>query len=488
MQNRTLRALLVACSGLSLLTSCVTNPATGQKDFTPLMSPAQERALGVQEHPKLLAEFGGAYPDPKISGYVAQVGAQMAANSELPNLGFTFTLLNSQVINAFALPGGYVYISRQLLALMNSEAELASVLGHEVGHVTARHSAKRYNQQVFSNLAAVGLGIALGSQQVAQVASQVSQLATLSYSRDQEFQADDLGIRYITRGGYDPYAAAAMLNSLGAGTDLDTRIAGKGQQQVPSWARTHPLSADRVTRAGRTADATQVAPGSRPTRSDAFLDAIDGLLVDDDPAQGVIKGTRFLHPTLRLSFQAPDGFKLQNSPQAVVIQGASGQAQFAGGALKPGDSLGDYVGALWSSLTGAAAPPPMSTTMAGLPAARASGRLNGQSGPVDVQIVAYRWSSDRAYHFITVSKGGQSGSFEPMLNSLKRLSDDEVKGITARRIKVVTVGPNDTIESLSRRMAYPDYQQQRFTVLNALAGPADLKARKRVKLIVEASS
>lgn len=486
MKNRFTRVFALACSGLSLLTSCVTNPATGGKDFTPLMSPAQERALGVQEHPKMLAEFGGAYPDPKISGYVAEVGARMAANSELPNLGFTFTLLNSDIVNAFALPGGYVYISRQLLALMNSEAELASVLGHEVGHVTARHSTKRYNREVFSNLAAVGLGIALGSNQIAQAASQVSQIATLSYSRDQEFQADDLGIRYIARAGYDPYAAAAMLNSLGAQTSLDTRITGKTPDQTPSWARTHPLSADRVTRAGHMADTTQVAPGTKPTNSDAFLNAIDGLLVDDDPAQGVVRGTHFLHPGLRLGFKAPDGFRLQNSAQAVAVQGAAGQAQFAGGALQQGESLNSYVSVLWSSLTGAAGPTPLAATIAGLPAARASARLNGQSGPVDVQIVAYRWSESQAYHFITIARAGQSGQFEPMLNSLKRLSDEDLRGIRARRIKVVAVGPSDTLESFAKRMAYPDYQVQRFTVLNALAGPDDLKARKRVKLVVEA--
>ncbi|TXG83502.1 MAG: peptidase M48 Ste24p [Sphingomonadales bacterium] len=480
------RSVTVGCACLGLLTSCVTNPATGEKDFTPLMSPAQERALGVQEHPKMLAEFGGAYPDPKISGYVAEVGGRMAANSELPNLGFTFTLLNSDIVNAFALPGGYVYISRQLLALMNSEAELASVLGHEVGHVTARHSARRYNREVFGNLAAVGLGIALGSNQIAQAASQVSQIATLSYSRDQEFQADDLGIRYITRAGYDPYAAAAMLNSLGAQTSLDARITGKNADQTPSWARTHPLSADRVVRAGRMADASQVAPGSKPTNSEAFLDTIDGLLVDDDPTQGVVQGTRFLHPTLRFGFQAPDGFRLQNSPQAVVIQGASGQAQFAGGALQPGQSLADYAGALWSSLTGSAGPVPVGTTLSGLPAARAGARLNGQSGPVDVQIVVYRWSDTKVYHFITLAKAGQSSAFEAMLNSLRRLSDQDVRGIKVKRIRVIAVGPGDSIESLARRMAYPDYQVQRFTVLNALAGPEDLKTRKRVKLVVEA--
>jgi predicted Zn-dependent protease len=458
------------------------------------MSRSAEKRIGAQEHPKMMAEFGGPYKVDAISGYVAQVGGRMAANSDWPNEAFTMTLLNSKVINAFALPGGYVYISRQLLGLMNDEAELASVLGHEVGHVTARHSAKRYDRQMWGQLATIGAAV-LGGGQWAQLIGQGTQLYTLSYSRNQEFQADDIGVRTMARAGYDPFAAADMLRSLGAQDALDQRLMGRdaNAQQTPTWARTHPLTGDRVTRAVSQARATKVAEGATPRRRDEFLRAIDGLLMDDDAEQGFVRGRTFSHPKLGMTFTAPNGFYLTNTNEAVIAQSQQGQAIFSGGKLAEGESLDNYLGRVWTGLAGQQAPrlpQAQPTRINNLDAAVTATQVQRQNGrTLNVALVAYRWGATDGYHFVFISPaelGTQmDGQFREMANSMRRLTAEEAGRLTERKIRVVTVGSGDTAESLSRRMAYTDMQMDRFLVLNRLSGPNDLRAGQKVKLIVD---
>lgn len=248
-------------------------------------APAQEvrslsetdRAQGAAAHPKLVAQYGGAYNGPQAA-FVRRVGQRIAVESGLSNKGsdFTVTLLDSPVENAFAIPGGYIYITRQLLALMTSEAELASVLGHEVGHVAARHSASRNKRATFGSILAAGAGILTGSELASRAVGAGAQLYTLSYGRDQEYQADALGIRYMAAAGYDPYAAADILAALDASTTLSAQAAGKTGRSVPTWASTHPNSRDRVERAARLAAETNW-PDKAPAQDVAFLRMLDGL-------------------------------------------------------------------------------------------------------------------------------------------------------------------------------------------------------------------
>lgn len=214
--KRTLTAAFAAL-GLLLLSvpGCVTtNPATGQQELTPFMSPAEESRIGAEEHPKMVARFGGVYDDIEIGAYVAEIGGRLVKNSELPNQEFRFTVLNSPDVNAFALPGGYVYVTRGLLALANSEAEFAGVLAHEIGHVTARHAAQRYNRAIATSLGTAILGAIVQSSGVDQLAQLGGELYLKGFSREQEFQADTLGVRYMSRAGYNPEAQASFLRSL----------------------------------------------------------------------------------------------------------------------------------------------------------------------------------------------------------------------------------------------------------------------------------
>lgn len=487
---------LSAIALLAVLGSCTTTPASGRREFTPFMSKSQEQSIGQSEHPKLLAEFGGAYRNDKVAGYVAQVGGRVLQNSETPNASFTFTVLDSSVVNAFALPGGYVYISRQLLALMNDEAELASVLGHEIGHVTDRHTAKRYNTQMLGGLGSLLVGVLTGSGELAQLAGQAAQVYTLSYSRDQEFRADKLGIRYISKAGYDPVAASNMLATLGAQDALEARISGRNNAEaVPSWARTHPLTGDRVARAQNLVKETGIQPGALPRNRDAFLAAIDGMLVDDSAEQGFVRGRTFAHPKLKLTFTVPQGYNLQNGERAVTAVGPGNtQVMFAGGPLRSGQGLDGYIAELWQGLTkGQAGPAPGASRrqVNGLDVAIGSRRVASQGGQLDVTLVAYGWSATQAYHFIIVtpaqSTGQLQGDLEDMIRSLKRLSDQEAAQYKERRIKVVTVQKGQTAQQLAGRMAYDDHRLERFLVLNGFDRPEEVRPGEKVKLIVYAS-
>jgi len=456
---------------------------------------AREKAQGQEANPQLLAEYGGKLQG-RAADYVAGVARRVAVQSGLSNAASDFTpaLLNSSVNNAFAIPGGYIYITRQLLALMNDEAELAGVLGHEVGHVAARHSAKRQaaatRNGLFGGLLQLGAGLLLGNGALGSLANQGigqgTNLLTLGYSRAQETQADDLGVRYLAAAGYDPMAMGGALSALQAQTNLDARIKGVSARTGPSWTSTHPDPGKRVVRADAQAARTDHTGGVR--NRDAFLSAIDGIIVDDDPREGVVDGTRFRHPYLKVTFTAPQGFALSNGSDAVTIAGSGGQATFSGGALS--GSLDPYVASVFSKLSPDAKLDlgrVQRVKMGRFDAAVASLNANVQGGgQVQVTVVAYQTAPATAYSFTLLTPAGSGvGPFGSMLESFATMTDAEAAAIIRpRRLSIVTVGPSDTVASLSARMAYPDYREERFRVLNALAPGEPLAAASKVKLVV----
>lgn len=450
-----------------------------------------EARQGAEYHPQLLAEFGGAMSGPHAQ-YVEQVGKNIAVQSGLGNAreSFTVSLLNSPVNNAFAIPGGYIYTTRQLVTLMNSEAELAAVLGHEVGHVAARHSQRRQAAAQKNTLLGLGgailSGLLLGDSGLGQTLSrtflQGSQLLTLKFSRKQELEADGLGIDYLGRAGYDRRAMGTVLASLAAQNALDARLSGQ-DANVPEWASTHPDPASRVqsalTRAG--------APGtSSVVNRDTFLNRIDGLRYGDDPAQGVIEGSTFIHPDLRLAFTAPQGFYMVNGTRAVSIQGQAGKAQMTTAAYN--GNLESYVRSAFAAAGGqnsTLAPQTIErTTVNGLPAVFGTARVNSGNSQVDLVVFAYEFARDQAFHFVAIAPAGRAGTFNPMFQSMRRISAAEAGAVVPRKLQVVTVARGDTVASLARRMAYDSAQEERFRVLNALAGTATVTPGQKVKLVV----
>ncbi|MFZ1743529.1 MAG: M48 family metalloprotease [Pontixanthobacter sp.] len=452
-----------------------------------------ESQQGAEFHPQLLAEFGGTYQGPQAA-YVEQIGKNIAVQSGLGNArdSFTVSLLNSPVNNAFAIPGGYIYSTRQLVALMNNEAELAGVLGHEVGHVAARHSQRRQAASQKNTLIGTGLailsGVLLGDSQIGNTLSkgflQGSQLLTLKFSRSQELQADELGIEYLTKAGYDPNAMATVLQSLADQNALDAQLQGRDSANIPAWASTHPDPASRV----RTA-ITKAAGGTGTTNRDTFLTRIDGITYGDDPKQGVVEGRQFIHPELRLSFTAPDGFYMVNGSQAVSINGQSGQAQFSLASYN--GNMDTYINNVFASLSSdqqKITPTSIQrTTVNGIPAAYGTAKVKSGSNTVDVVVFAYEFAKDRAYHFATIAQSGQASAFTPMFNSMRRITQAEANAIVPRVIDVVTVKRGDTIQSLANRMAYDSGKVERFRVLNGLSSTDNLQTGQKVKIVIRGS-
>ena len=450
----------------------------------------KDKQQGAQAHPQLVAEFGGAVTGAQAT-YVENVGKNIAVQSGLSNAkgDFTVTFLNSPVNNAFAIPGGYIYVTRQLVGLMNNEAELAGVLGHEVGHVAARHAAKR--QSAATRNAVIGVlgqilsGVVLGSGTAGQIGQQLfsqgSQMLTLKYSRGQETESDNLGIDYLRRAGYDPRAMSTVLQSLANQNALEARLMGS-TNRVPAWASTHPDPASRVRAAASRAGTATTGRTDR----DLFLRNINGVMYGDDPKQGVVEGRKFTHPDLKLTFNAPDGFYMVNGTRSVAISGQSGKGEFTGAAYS-GD-LDAYIRAAYAGLSeqGKPAITPSSierTTVNGIPAAYGSARVQGSSGQLDVVVFAYEFSKTQAFHFLAISNAGSIATFNPMFASMRRITVAEAAAVKPRKLVVVTATAKDTLQSLASRMAYTDAQMDRFLVLNALTANSKIAAGQKVKIV-----
>jgi predicted Zn-dependent protease len=472
----------------------VENPATGEMEYTTL-SPEREKQIGEQQHPLILQQFGGEYPDPELQAYVDRVGSQLAAASDLPDAEFTFTLLDTDVPNAFALPGGYVYITRGLLTLAENEAEMAGVLGHEIGHVTARHSAQRQTRAtgagVLATLGTIGAAI-LGGEMAGQLAQQVTgvgaQAYLAGYSREQELEADQLGIRYLARAGYDARAMASFLEKLNEHSELQQRLAGsEGDPGVMSWFATHPRTLDRVEQA------IEEIGGSADGRigHDEYLAQIDGLVYGENPKQGVVRGRQFIHPDLGFAFEAPRGFQLVNTPQAVIGRDREGRQMLFTLADPDGRSLEDYVAGPGLQQVARLAQAEVSSPRGvqtfevdGMPAASASATLRRGNSLADVGLAAIE-AGDSVYQFIFISPGEMSRdearAYLATVESFRRLDEEEAAQFEARRIRVV---PGETVEDSAARMAVEAAPREHFRILNYLALQDGLEPGEKVKLVV----
>jgi predicted Zn-dependent protease len=474
-------AALALAALLPLASACTTAPATGERIFTGGLSLQEGKKLGAEQHPKLLKQFGGAYDDRDLQNYVSSIGNLLAQTSELPRIEWTFTVLNSPVVNAFALPGGYVYVSRGLIALADNEAQLASVLAHEIGHVTARHSAQRYGSQQLAGVASVLTGALLG-RPAAQATAALSQVAIASYSREQELEADTLGIRYLTRAGYDPDASAAFLAKLQAESELRAELSGNPDAANDfSLLRTHPRTMARVQEAMARARTTRVADPM--TARAVYLPKLDGLLYGHGPEQGFVRGTRFLHPELRLAFEVPSGFRMRNGQRQVTARGPGGIMVFAAAPKAGGRDPALYLRDVWAQ--GKRLQALTRIEVNDMPGATALARARIQGGVRTVRLAAVRYDRDTTYRFLFVpdDAGPPERLADTVLRSFRKLSAAEARGLEPRRLRLRTVQPGDTQDSLARRLPYDDLPLRRFRVLNGLEPGARLKPGQTVKLV-----
>ena len=318
---------------LFILVSCAKNPVTGKRDFM-LLSESQEIAMGQQSDPDIIGFFG-LYEDPKLQKFIEEKGQEMAAISHRKNLKYEFKIVDSPVVNAFAVPGGYVYFTRGIMAHFNNEAEFAGVLGHEIGHITARHSAKQYSNAMLAQIGLVaGMVLSPEFAQFADLAQNGIGLLFLKFGRDAESQSDKLGVEYSTKINYDAREMAGFFQT------LDRLSAQSGGEEVPTFLSTHPDPADREAKVAKLAEdwRRKTKASSLEVNRDSYLKMIDGIVYGEDPKQGFVEQGVFYHPVLKFQFPLPQSWTFQNTPQQVQMASTDGKAMMIL-TLAPGESL-----------------------------------------------------------------------------------------------------------------------------------------------------
>ncbi len=479
--KQTIKAGLIV--GLLGVAACSVNPATGDRQFTALLPAANEAQVGAQEHAKVEQAYGKFMTGP-IAEYVSEIGRKIAANTERKDVQYKFYVVDSAEVNAFALPGGYIYVSRGLLTLANSEAELAAVIGHEIGHVTARHAAERMSQGFVVGLGAAVLGAASGSSGVAQAASVGSNLYISSYSRGQETESDELGVRYLARAGYNPKAMSDFLRSLDAQSKLDAREAGRNGSGF-NYFSTHPLTAQRVQQAG--AEATKFAASDKENRA-RYLSKINGMTYGDSAAQGFARGNTFYHPEIGFAFSVPQGSKIQNGTSQVAANHPNGTVILFDTAKVQGspDPL-SYLKQSW--LRNEGSHDAESITINNMRAATASFSGNVQGKAVTIRLVTIEWKPGEFFRFQMAIPKGVSNAFMSELKkatySFRRLSDSEKKTIQPKKLYVLQAPSGATVASMANKMDVDGNKTEKFLVLNGMTSNDRIIAGQPYKIVVD---
>jgi predicted Zn-dependent protease len=480
------RLRLLAFLVLAFAVAMPAPPAFAQRQQRQAAQQAQQAF--PEEVQAAVTQFGGLYQDAELQRYVESIGRLLVSTTETPNDPFTFGLLDSDIVNAFSMPGGYVFVTRGLLALANNEAELASVIGHEIGHVTARHASSRQTRGVIAQLGAGLLGALLGNPNIANAAGMGAQLYLQKYSRDQEFEADQRGVGYMARVGYDTRAAPAFLASLEAWMQLEGKVAGHAMGDAAyNMLADHPRTVDRVERARELAMSNQ--PKNAMVERQIYQKKIDGLIFGDDPKQGVVRDRLFIHPALRFAFEVPQGFHISNTPSQVHAEGPGGAAIVFDQSPRPFQGPPDeYIARAWASNLRLDSIERISVN--GMDAATAATRAQTQDGQVaDIRLVAIRFDASTYYRFLFVSPPNVtarvSDAFRRTTYSFRRLGEKEVEGIRPMRIRTVTARPGDTVDTLSARMPFAELRRERFMVLNGLDQPSQLAPGEMFKVVTQ---
>ena len=485
--------LLAVVAGVGLWTvACATNPVTGNREFV-FMSEQQEIALGQQADAEVRQEMG-VYDDPALIGYVEEVGYQLAEASHRPELPWTFTIVDSPAINAFALPGGYIYLTRGIMAYLGDEAELAGVLGHEIGHVTARHSVQAYSRATGAQLGLL-LGqifvppmrtAPYGAPNLTDLAGSGLGLMFLKFGRDDEKQADRLGAEYAAAAGWDPQGVSDMLSTL---TEIDEISDRRG---TPNWLSTHPDPADRVAEVAPTVDAVRAAadPAEFTVDRREYLERIDGMRFGDNPEQGVVRGSTFLHPALMFEVDFPDGWEIQNSDTVVLAKQPGReyymllqQAQNVRGRTLEEIAADSMRGAGYRLQSSSKA------TINGLDAVIGfyQGEVSGV-GTVFARAAFIRHGRQEVYVLAGVGPNTDFNVIEreidEALRSFRRLSQDEADRIVPNVIALHEVGTGDTWQAIAQHEGAEIVNAATLAIMNGYPVNEQPRAGDVIKIVV----
>jgi len=463
---------------------CSRNPVTGKKELS-FMSTSQELAMGAQSDPQVVAEFG-LYEDAKLQAFIDEKGQKMAKVSHRPDLDYEFKILNSPVVNAFALPGGYIYFTRGILAHFSNEAEFAGVLGHEIGHVTARHGAQQYTNQMLSQIGLiVGLVVSPTVRQFADEISQGVQLMMLSNSREHESQSDQLGVEYSTKIGYDANQMANFFQTIGRISE------SSGAGEIPTFLSTHPNPADRFTRVHQLAEEWQdklKLPGYKVNR-DSYLDMIDGLIYGEDPREGYTDNHVFYHPEMRFSFPYPSGWLLLNAPTQIQMAPRDQNAMMIFG-FASGKTLSEAADAFVQQY-GLNVSETNNKTVNGYPSLQMVAEQVNENNPAEsVRLVVYFYqdkNNNNIYQMLGVAPRQEFNKFSNYflftMDNFKTLTDPQRINVRPEKIKIVNIPSAMTLEQALRRNNMPTKRFDELAILNSMQLTDQLKANSKIKVI-----
>ncbi len=461
-----------------LLAGCAVNPATGHRELM-LVSESEEIELGRRYDTEVIASVG-LYPEPALQTYIQQLGVRLAATSERPSLPWTFRVVDDPAVNAFALPGGFIYVTRGIMAHMTSEAQLAAVLGHEIGHVTARHSAAQMSKQQLATF-----GLAIGSiassriERYSGIAGQALGVLFLKFSRDNENQADELGVRYSSRANYDAREMAGVMRLL----DRVSASEGGGGR-LPEWLATHPNPGNRLEHINSLIASSQQNFSGAIVNRDAYERRLNGVVFGVNPREGFFKEATFYHPDLRFHIAFPSGWKTFNTKQAVAGQNTEQNAVIELTLVK--QSSADLAARAFLSGTGIQGGTPTRGSVSGLTTTEAAFAASTESGTVrgSVLFVEYGTNVYRLLGYGTEAGwSGYQAVVQRTLRSFGRLTDPAILNVQPQRVDVITVDRRTTIAQLAQQRPSP-VPAATLALINQVDATTPLEPGRIVKWVV----
>lgn len=472
-------------AAIILIPSCAVNPVTGKRQLM-LVSENQEIAMGREYDPQVLATFG-EYKDEALYSFMEKIGTEMGLISHRPNLKYHFKILDTPVVNAFAVPGGYIYFTRGILAKFNNEAELVGVMGHEMGHITARHTAVQQSRAQLGQILLLGGMIASEDfRQLAGVAMQGMQLLFLSFSRENEREADRLGVEYTAKVNYDAYKMADFYQVLQKMT-MESHQGG-----VPTFLSTHPDPGDRYNAVKRDAGEWQQKLGHSDWKVNAnnYLQMIDGMVYGEDPRQGYVEGNVFYHPELKFRFGFPAGWKLENSPFQVSMAPQDGKALIIF-KLAQGKSLDEAAQTALQQLK-LEVTENKRTTINGMPAIATVSKLvsqNQNTGQQQTLLVLSYFIDDNGMYYMFHGVSAETDfpaylrSFESTMTQFARLTDPSKINVVPERVQVRSVKRSATLSETFRDLGVPQQRMNEMALLNNLELTDRVEAGRQIKIV-----
>ena len=472
-----LLVLLAACSSFMGAPGVAVSHTEGQG--APVVASPDDNeddAIGAREHPRIIASYGGIYSDRQAEIMLARIVGRLLAAADRPNQKFTVTILDTSEVNAFALPGGYVYVTRGILALASDTSELAAVLAHEIAHVTLRHARARTNRAKTDEIVDKVITGVFGGNAETDQSSNRAKLSFAAFNQQQELAADKEGILTSGRAGYDPHAAARFLGAMARFAHFSVGDA----DQADDFLSSHPSTPDRIQKAIETARAFFGAPGIGETDRLGYMASVDGLVFGDSPAQGAVVGRRYINPALKFTFAVPDNYALQLSKGAVVGVAGEGEAvRFDSAEVPASMALEDYLKSGW---------------IAGLqPASVRKESANGVEMATGVAVtpqwnfrVAVARLDGRVYRFIFAAKFDSPAfdkAADATLRSFRIATASDIRQVRSLVVRTVTAGSVDTADSLARKMSGLARGTDLFYILNNLYPGDTLMPGQKYKVV-----